>query len=397
MSMPGPCGSLMAVRAVTALAVALAIAAAPMRAAADAPGETLLQKCADAMSKLKSMQASFTLRQETGAQTRALHGTMKLQKPNRALITLQGTQAADSRTLASDGRQFTTYFSSDNEYLKEAADPSGGNVGRVASTEVTAFFNPDVMNQIRAQGTGIKIAGSLTIGRVPCKELRVTGTPKNAVYKLYVGPDLLLHGVSLATDTAMGRSATQSRLTDIKVDPKWPIGAFAFSLPKGAKPYQERVTDTRPSSGTDVEDSGLLPIGAAAPDFQLPQTDGGKLAFSAIWKSHKATLLCFWNNAFAPCREELPDLNKMLAEYKDRGLEIVTVNSGDSAATVRKLWQDTGINLRAAINGDKVADKYHVTAVPTNYLVAGSGKIVARFEGFDEAAIRAALPKAGVK
>src|SRR5437660_351495 len=113
---------------------------------ADTAGEALLQKCVDAEGRLRSLQASFTLRQEMGAQTRSLHGTMKLQKPNRALITLQGSQASDIRTLASDGRTFTTYFGADNEFQREAADPSGGNIGRVASTEVTVFFNADVIN-----------------------------------------------------------------------------------------------------------------------------------------------------------------------------------------------------------------------------------------------------------
>lgn len=376
---------------------AVTLLISPTLARADKAGDALLEKCVEAEGKLKTLQASFTLKQETGAQTRSLHGTMKLQKPNRALITLQGGQASDSRTLASDGRQFTTYYSADNEFLKEAADPSGGNIGRVASTEVTTFFNPDVMNQIRAQGNGIKIAGTLSIGGVTCKELRVTGGPPNSMYKLYIGPDLLLHGVNLAYDTAMGRSATESRLTDLKPNAAMPPATFAFALPKGAKPYQERVANTRPSSGTDTSDSGLLPTGGAAPDFQLPQADGARLTFSSVYKAHRATLLCFWNNSFQPCREELPDLNKMLAELKDKGLEIITINSGDALPVIKKLWQESGLNMRAAMNGDKVADKYHVTAVPTNYLVSGTGKILARFEGFDETAIRAALSKAGVK
>jgi len=369
----------------------------PLGARADKVGDALLEKCFDAEAKLKSIQASFTLRQEMGAQTRSLHGTMKLQKPNRALITLQGSQASDSRTLASDGRQFTTYFSADNEFQREAADPSGGNIGRVASTEVTVFFNPDVVNQIRAQGTGIKVTGTTTIGGVTCKELRITGSAGNSVYKLYIGPDMLLRGVTLAYDTPSGRTAMDSRLTEVKPNAPIPPPAFAFALPKGAKPYQERVADNSPSSGTDPTESGLLPIGVSAPDFQLPRPEGGKLTFSTVYRAHKVTLLCFWNNSFAPCREELPDLNKMLGEYRDKGLEIVTVNSGDPAATIRKLWQDGGLMLMAGMNGDKVADKYHVTAVPTNYLVGGNGKILARFEGFDETAIRAALPKAGVK
>jgi peroxiredoxin len=371
--------------------------ATPAAARADKAGEALLEKCVVAEGKLKSLQASFTLRQEMAADSRSVHGTMKLLKPNRALITMQGAQASDSRTLASDGRQFTTYFSADNEFQREAADPSGGNIGRAVCTEVTAFYNPDVLNQIRAQGAGIKIAGTKSIGGVECKELRVTGGAAGSMLALFVGPDLLLHGVTLAYDSRAGRSVTESRLTDMRPNTAFTVTSMAFSLPRSAKPYQERVADTRPSSGTDPAESGLLPIGSKAPDFQLPRPEGGKLTFSSIYARQKATLLCFWNNSFAPCREELPDLNKMLAEYRDRGFDVVTIDSGDSAAVIRKLWQDGGLTLRAVMNGDKVADKYHVTAVPTNYLVGGNGKILGHFEGFDEPAIRAALPKAGVK
>src|SRR5690348_14619391 len=125
-----PCQSSFRVAPLGAVAYFLFLATP---AHADAAAEALLQKCVDAETKVKSLQASFTLRQETGTDTRVLHGVMKLQKPNRALITLQGSQASDSRTLASDGRQFTIYYSADNEFQREAADPSGGNVGRVAS------------------------------------------------------------------------------------------------------------------------------------------------------------------------------------------------------------------------------------------------------------------------
>ena len=150
---------------------------------ADAPAEALLQKCVDAETKMKSLQATFTLRLETGTDTRVLHGVMKLQKPNKALITLQGSQASDTRTLASDGRQFTIYYSSDNEFQREAADPSGGNVGRVASTEVTAFFNPDVLNQIRAQGTGAKIAGgNVGFDLISVSRLSVAVLPDGVLY-----------------------------------------------------------------------------------------------------------------------------------------------------------------------------------------------------------------------
>jgi hypothetical protein len=156
------------------VAAALLLAAPPC-ARADAPAEALLQKCVDAEAKLKSLQANVSLRQETGATTRSLHGVVKLQRPNRALISLEGGQASEARTLASDGRKFTIYRSSDNEFEQEAADPSGGNVGRAASLEVTIFFNPDVLNQLRARSPGPRRSAerpAVSCGSQACRHIR---------------------------------------------------------------------------------------------------------------------------------------------------------------------------------------------------------------------------------
>ncbi len=88
----------------------------------------------------------------------------------------------------------------------------------------------------------------------------------------------------------------------------------------------------------------------------------------------------------------------MLAEFKGKGFDIVTVDIGDSAATIQKFWQEKGLRLRALMDTDgKVAEKYKVSGVPCNYLIGNDGKIIARFEGFDEAGIRQALAKAGIQ
>lgn len=87
----------------------------------------------------------------------------------------------------------------------------------------------------------------------------------------------------------------------------------------------------------------------------------------------------------------------MLAELRGKGFDILTVNSGDDAKTINKFWTENRMVMRAAMNGDKVAAKYGVQAIPTNYVIGSDGKILARFEGFDEEGIRKALAKVGVK
>ena len=93
----------------------------------------------------------------------------------------------------------------------------------------------------------------------------------------------------------------------------------------------------------------------------------------------------------------MPHLNKMLAELKSKGFDIITVNSGDDSKTVQKFWKEQRLTMRAAYKGDAIAEKYHVQAIPTNYVIGNDGKILANFEGFDEDGIRKALAKAGVK
>jgi peroxiredoxin/outer membrane lipoprotein-sorting protein len=372
------------------------LAAAPAVARADAAGNALLQQCIDMETKTRSLQADFTIQTKQGGRAVTTRGSLKLQKPNLARMTVFGGPDGDEVTYASDGKKFFTYIRADNEFKSEAADPSGGNVGRKACLEATTFFYPDTLNQLSSQGTGVKITGNATIGGVVCKELKVTGGAPGSSLKLFIGPDHLLYGISRSFGSEEGTSAMDSRLTNLKTS-ALPTAAFAWTLPKGAKPFQERVANTGPSSGTSPEESALLKVGSIAPDFQLPQTDGSKVSLLATAKAHKVIVLNFWSYFCGPCREELPYLNKMLAELKDRGFDIITVNSGDDIKVVQKFWKENHLNLRAAYNGDKVAEKFHIQAIPTNYVIGSDGRILANFEGFDEDGLRQALAKAGVK
>ena len=368
----------------------------PMRAQCDVAGDALLQKCIDAETKCRSLQADFTMETKQGGTASTAHGTLKLQKPNLGLITTSEGRRGVDTTYASDGKKLFTYVRADNEFLSEAADPAGGNVGRKAGVEASTFFYADTLGQLTAQGTGLKISGSVSIGGAICKELKVVGGRPNSSVKLYIGPDYLLRGVSMSYGTEDSKTTTESRLTNVKTT-VIPRSVFAFALPKGAKPFSERVAAAGPSSGTSAEESALLKIGTVAPDFQLPQADGSKVSLLTTARAHKGILLNFWSYFCGPCKEELPYLNKMLAELKDHGFDIITVNSGDDLKTVQTFWREHNLNMRAAYQGDKVAEKFHVQAIPTNYVIGSDGRIIANFEGFDEDGIRKALAKVGVK
>jgi peroxiredoxin len=87
----------------------------------------------------------------------------------------------------------------------------------------------------------------------------------------------------------------------------------------------------------------------------------------------------------------------MQAELAAKGVQIVTVNGGDSADVIMKFWKQNGITLTVVMDAGKVASLYGVQAIPTNYVIGSDGKIIGAYEGFDEAGIRQSLAKAGVK
>lgn len=99
----------------------------------------------------------------------------------------------------------------------------------------------------------------------------------------------------------------------------------------------------------------------------------------------------------------MPHLQKLYTELKDKGFDLIAVNAGDASDRVKKYFADSGFTFVAALGGRpgtagyKTMEQYGVMAYPTNYLVDGSGKIVWRSVGFDEAGLLAALKQLGLK
>jgi peroxiredoxin len=99
---------------------------------------------------------------------------------------------------------------------------------------------------------------------------------------------------------------------------------------------------------------------------------------------------------------EFPHLQKIYDELKEKGLELVAVNTGDSEEVITKYAKENNFTFKIVMGGSgkeyTLGKAYGVQAYPTNYLVdANTGNILWRSVGFDEASMRAALEKAGLK
>lgn len=129
-----------------------------------------------------------------------------------------------------------------------------------------------------------------------------------------------------------------------------------------------------------------------APDVTLTDMKGEKMRID--YKSAKVTLVNFWAVWCFPCKEEMPQIAKLMTKFGGQGLQAVGVALDSGGASEVKEFIDQhpefGINYRIAVGTDDVAQKFgDVMAVPTTYLIDSSGRVLKTYIGvhgrfFDE-------------
>ena len=163
---------------------------------------------------------------------------------------------------------------------------------------------------------------------------------------------------------------------------------FASNVPEGYRLVEPRA----------AAEEKLLTVGSTAPDFKLPRPDSSFVQLEDVLKRQKVVLLNFWFCDCAPCRSELPLLEKLHRKLRGRGLEIIAVNTVDSAARIRKCVKDDGLTFEIVVGGTedaKAVKAYKVESCPTNILIGARRRVLWRGVGFDEVGLRQALAAAG--
>jgi peroxiredoxin len=100
------------------------------------------------------------------------------------------------------------------------------------------------------------------------------------------------------------------------------------------------------------------------------------------WQLHKlkgkVVLVNFWATWCPPCRKEMPDLNALYGEFKDRGLVILAISDED-AAKVAPFIQERGIAYPVLLDpGDVVNKQFEIEGIPKSFVYDREGKLVAQ-------------------
>ncbi|SHN20174.1 thiol-disulfide oxidoreductase ResA [Gracilibacillus kekensis] len=136
-------------------------------------------------------------------------------------------------------------------------------------------------------------------------------------------------------------------------------------------------------SNLTAEEDAVVNIGDQAPNFQLKQVaTNNETAMKLSDLEGKGVMLNFWATYCEPCEREMPYMEQLYPEYKEKGVEIVAV-SVDATEIVIDNFVDQ-YNLSFPILHDKksqVLDAYGIRPLPTTYFIDENGVVVERVLG----------------
>jgi len=129
----------------------------------------------------------------------------------------------------------------------------------------------------------------------------------------------------------------------------------------------------------------------AAPAFSLASTDGRRVSLSGLLG--RPLVINFWAAYCAPCRAEMPMLQKTVGAQATA--QLVLVNEGDSASAASAFLSSLGIHQPSLLDSDlAVGRAYGAIGLPTTVFVRADGSIDARQIGqLDERSLVAELSK----
>lgn len=118
-----------------------------------------------------------------------------------------------------------------------------------------------------------------------------------------------------------------------------------------------------------------------APDFVIPDASGQAVRLSAL--RGKVVLLNLWATWCAPCREEMPSMERLYQRFRGRDFQLLAVSEDeDGARAVEPFVKEMRLSFRVLLDPERqVGERYGVWGYPETFLIDRTGRIVERVIG----------------
>ena len=114
-------------------------------------------------------------------------------------------------------------------------------------------------------------------------------------------------------------------------------------------------------------------IGCKVPGFKFTALNGDEVNLADL--KGKVIVMNFWFVECAPCRFEIPGLNRLANEYASNKDVIFLAFARDNSATVKDFVQDHPFDFKIIPHDDAFPEKYCILGWPTNMIVDKQGSL----------------------
>ena len=370
--------------------------APPLPDAAD-----LLKQSQDAMRKHRTVQfeSDMVMDMMMGANPMKMNVTASLAVKNPGKMRVETKMPMGTSTMISDGETTWMYLSMLKQYTKV---PAARGVQGVLETSGIRMPDPaksqgksKTLREEKIEMDGEKHACWVVETTIEKMPLPSGAAISAAVFHVWIDKNSKMDLKTEMSGKMQGgpmpaaiefRQSINKR--GLKLDAEIPDSTFTFNPPADAKEVPQ-------FDAPGMEPPSLT--GKAAPAFQVKSLDGKAYELASL--KGKVLLLDFWTTWCSPCRREMPMLEKLHREFRDKDLVVLGLNVGEDRETIEKFLKEAPVSYAIAPAGDgEVVAAYQVSAFPTYVVIGRDGTIAAhQIGGSGEAKLYGLLEKAGLK
>ena len=120
--------------------------------------------------------------------------------------------------------------------------------------------------------------------------------------------------------------------------------------------------------------SSAIAPATTAPDFTLHAMGGPNLRLKE--QRGRVVMVNFWATWCAPCRQEMPHLNRLYEKYRGAGFVLLGVNVDDDVAKAADVAAKLGVTFPVLLDTEKSVSKlYDVSTMPSTMIIDRDGKV----------------------
>ncbi len=140
--------------------------------------------------------------------------------------------------------------------------------------------------------------------------------------------------------------------------------------------------ETKTSTSTNDEGYPAPPATIENAEFKL--LDGGTFNLKA--SKGKVILINLWATWCGPCRKEMPELVKMQDKYRDKGFEIIGLDTDpESPEEIKEFAEKMNLNYKLGWAENEMVNEFfklaQMNGIPQSFLINREGKLTGMFRG----------------